>query len=118
MEKGCVTMLGVFLAGCALIGLIIWITNDDTIEDQHRHKIEQLKRDADLAGQYAHVSELKYCIRNVKFTDSLLREVDKMLDDSTMSYHHQYELIDIREDLKMSRTMSNVEVLLHKIEKY
>ena len=118
MEKGIQTMLGVFELGCIFLGLIMWISSDDTIQDKHRYKIEQLKENADLAWKYSYVSELKYCIRNVKFTDSLLIEVDKMLDDSTISYDHQKQLIDIRGNLESSKTNSEIKILLKTVRNY
>ena len=105
-------------AGCVLLGLILWVTSKDSIEDKHRHQIEQLGKDAELARKYSHVSELKYCIRNVKTIDSLLEVIDKMLWDKTMSYEHQKELIDIRSDLDVSRTISNTPIIIESIKDY
>jgi len=95
-----------------IVGLIISIYMDNPTED----KIDAIKEEAELAHHYCHLSEKEYCVANVKRIDSLYRVIDHMLRNPNLDNEYQIELIDIRRDLIVPRSISNTQLTIHEFD--
>lgn len=104
-------ILGGFITGI-IISLIINVYTNNPIED----KIDAIREKAELAHHYCYLSEKEYCVANVKRIDSLYRVIDRMLRNPNLDNEYQIELIDIRRDLIVPRSISNTQLTIHEFD--
>lgn len=79
-------------------------------------KIEKIREEAELAGEYCYLSELHYCIENVRRIDSLYNIIDKMLSNHNLDKEYQIELINIRRDLEIPRSISDLQIAIDELD--
>lgn len=108
----------ILIAVVAFLILIQLIFMSDRNTVSTGAKIDSLLSEVELATAYAKIDDLDVCRKNLVRIDSLHDIINIMLEDTTLSYDHEHQLIDLIIELKHTRFRSSIPLTLDSIQNY